>query len=359
MALAAAVISLKPVQIYGRPLSWAKRRFMRVSDGEGRAREAGQLKTEISSPLPETIELSVLNKAFSMPLKKMRWLNESDEKLRRYHLNYCEFLEDGALPASLKLYLLLDWIEKNPDERAESWEPYVISRRIPHWLAFMERYSAEMEKIPGARRLILSTLFPQLFRLMADLEHHIQGNHLLENLATLVRGSLFFLGRDDFHNPRDRKLLKQLYDVGALGLRRQMREQVLPDGGHYELSPMYHRVMMHAMKSVMESCRSFSGTMAQDLLTVTPQALAERCKEAQEKMEGWLAWFAHPDGGHALFGDSAFNAYPCIRGALPYPSEPGHSHCDALSYELSLAGERVVIDSGCGSYQDSSIRAAW
>ena len=31
---------------------------------------------------------------------------------------------------------------------------------------------------------------------------------------------------------------------------------------------------------------------------------------------------------------------------------PGHAHCDTLSFELSLSGQRVVVDSGCGIYVD-------
>ncbi|MHC9543699.1 MAG: hypothetical protein AB9903_29655 [Vulcanimicrobiota bacterium] len=170
------------------------------------------------------IELSVLNRSLCMPLKEMKWYNEGEEKLRRYHLNYCEFLDDETLPGGLKLFLLLDWIEKNGDERAESWEPYVISRRIAHWITFIEHYAGEIDRIPGSRRLIQASLFHQLFRLIADLEYHIQGNHLLENFASLVRGSLFLLGHDAFQDPGDRKRLRQLYDMGAWGLREQINE---------------------------------------------------------------------------------------------------------------------------------------
>lgn len=36
--------------------------------------------------------------------------------------------------------------------------------------------------------------------------------------------------------------------------------------------------------------------------------------------------------------------------------QPGHSHCDNLSFELSLKGRRVIVDSGCCQYVDGDIR---
>lgn len=36
--------------------------------------------------------------------------------------------------------------------------------------------------------------------------------------------------------------------------------------------------------------------------------------------------------------------------------QPGHSHCDTLSFELSIKGRRVIVDSGCCQYEDGNIR---
>lgn len=36
--------------------------------------------------------------------------------------------------------------------------------------------------------------------------------------------------------------------------------------------------------------------------------------------------------------------------------QPGHAHCDTLSFELSLNGRRVIVDSGCSQYVDGEIR---
>jgi uncharacterized heparinase superfamily protein len=114
-------------------------------------------------------------------------------------------------------------------------------------------------------------------------------------------------------------------------------------------------------------------------------------------MLGALAVVTHPDGEIALLGDSAFGiAQPPARlaeyaaalgiaptvpkepGVLreagiarledgelccivtasrPWPEhQPGHAHCDALSFELSVRGERVITDTGVCEYAPGARR---
>jgi uncharacterized heparinase superfamily protein len=113
-----------------------------------------------------------------------------------------------------------------------------------------------------------------------------------------------------------------------------------------------------------------------------------------DHMRVWLAAMCHPDGEIGLFNDSAFGQAPSPaalgeyagrlgRPAAPQPSSgatllaasgyvrvdvgpavaildvgeigpkylPGHAHADTLSFELSVDGERVVVDSGTSVYE--------
>jgi uncharacterized heparinase superfamily protein len=36
--------------------------------------------------------------------------------------------------------------------------------------------------------------------------------------------------------------------------------------------------------------------------------------------------------------------------------QPGHAHCDTLSFELSIKGKRIIVDSGCYGYEEGFIR---
>ena len=58
------------------------------------------------------------------------------------------------------------------------------------------------------------------------------GNHLLENGFSLLFGSYYF---------RDEKLYSKAKEI----IKTELREQILDDGAHFELSPMYHSIILH------------------------------------------------------------------------------------------------------------------
>jgi uncharacterized heparinase superfamily protein len=142
-----------------------------------------------------------------------------------------------------------------------------------------------------------------------------------------------------------------------------------------------------------------------DLLNILPKEaswfrLRQRLGKAADRMAAFLDAMTHPDGQIALFNDAAFDieASPrqlidyyqqvtgtvfksqraCLAaftdsgyfilaptaddrliidcGAVGPDYQPGHSHCDTLSFELSLSGRRVIVDSGCHQYEDAVIR---
>ena len=122
--------------------------------------------------------------------------------------------------------------------------------------------------------------------------------------------------------------------------------------------------------------------------------LPQFLQQTIERMVHYLPVVLHPDGEIALFSDSAIgNAPPprdvisqaanlfhvepprsdqaisradsgyfrigdvndalIIDAGLCCPDElPAHAHCDVLSFELSLSGSRVIVDSGVYSYQE-------
>ena len=44
-------------------------------------------------------------------------------------------------------------------------------------------------------------------------------------------------------------------------------------------------------------------------------------------------------------------------GRIGPNSQPGHAHCDLLSFELSLAGRRLIVDTGVSGYDEDPRRA--
>jgi uncharacterized heparinase superfamily protein len=203
----------------------------------------------------------------------------------------------------------------------------------------------------------------------------------MENARALVLAGSFFDGPD-----ADRWLRK-----GAAILRRQLVEQVLPHGEHFERSSMYHAIMLEALLDVADAARPVDAE------------LARRCDGATVAMATFLRAILHPDGEIPLLGDACFGqsaaACPLIaraargaderpaRAALqPTPSPgahvwgqtwtyrnsgdfvlfdagpvgpdhlPAHAHADLLHLEASVAGRRLLVDSGVFDYALSPMR---
>jgi uncharacterized heparinase superfamily protein len=155
----------------------------------------------------------------------------------------------------------------------------------------------------------------------------------------------------------------RLLDRGAALLERELPEQVLPDGGHYERSPVYHLVVL---RDLLEVDAAVPGIVDAPLL---------------DRMRAFGAALARPDGSPALFNDGTLDLAP--RLDLPAPAEglalfpetgyavwrqgrvwlafdcgppsppylPAHAHADALSFQLWLDGRPVVVDPGTFTYE--------
>jgi uncharacterized heparinase superfamily protein len=298
------------------------------------------------------------------------WNAPGAPRLWAYHLQYFEWLW-SLLPEDrpdwdLARRLTLDWIGRHPPAAAAcGWEPYPTSLRLVNWtLLFGVRHRERLGDDPEFRTALFGSIAHQTRWLAQNLETHIQANHLLENLAALacVAGVFDWDGCPAMR----RRIVPRL--------ARELDEQILPDGFHYERSPMYHArvwwlVGMLAMAGDEEVRR-----LAAPRLGPLRRA---------------LALMTHPDGEIALFNDAATGACtvaaearPAAPGAWALPAagyygwrssdgdylvidaapvgpdhQPGHAHADFLSFELSLGGRRVITDTGVGGYESGAERA--
>ncbi len=304
----------------------------------------------------------------------VNWLPSGEHQLWLYNLHYFDHAPALAWahakeghPAAWPVLrdLVSQWIERCPVGAPIAWDPYPTSVRIANWLRAYALLGPELAADPAFARALRRSLYAQASFLERNLEYHLLGNHLLENGRALLLAGLFFsTGRAARWQAKGRKIL-------WLGLE----EQFLADGGHEERSPMYHQLMLELYQEVAAVLEA-RGERA-------PSILAARLPA----MRRWLAEVVHPDGGLSLFNDAAFGVAPppaeTLGGrieqsdglvALPASGyfvfrdraeqrflildcgpigpdhQPGHGHCDTLSFELSLAGERIVVDSGVGTY---------
>lgn len=235
------------------------------------------------------------------------------------------------------------WIAAHPPRPGDPWHPYVCSTRIGNWIAAMtlEPLSATLEVAQSVGR--------QLAYVAANVEDDILGNHVIRNARALVLGGLATgSGR--------------LAGQGLELLRRELPEQVLPDGGHYERSPVYHAIVLR------------------DLLEVQAATSEPFLTLPIERMRSFASALARPDGAPALFNDGSLDLAPQLElpppengvstfrhtgyvvvrssrlwlafdcGAVAPAFLPPHAHADALSFQLWVDGEPVVIDPGTWTY---------
>jgi len=300
------------------------------------------------------------------------WDSPVYSRLWRYHLHYFDDLNAEACEERLGWHTcLLDrWIGENPPGEGSGWEPYPLSLRIVNWIKWFLTGNAPHPEW-------LHNLAAQVRYLHGRLEYHLLGNHLWANAKALVFAGLFFSGQE-----ADAWLAK-----GLCILRRELAEQVLADGGHFERSPMYHAIILEDLLDLLNMFRVYGRQ---------PPAywLGAACR-----MRIWLWAITHPDGRIALFNDAAFGIAPDAADLDAYSGRlglgslgqrhqpfiwwpetgyircemgesvllldvapvgpdyiPGHAHADILNFELSLYGQRVIVDSGISTYEKNSER---
>lgn len=207
--------------------------------------------------------------------------------------------------------------------------------------------------------------------LQRHLEYDLRGNHLLENARALMIAGAVLDGPDAAAwNRRAR-------DIVAT----EIPEQILPDGAHFELSPMYHCVVLHRLLEM--------AALLGDDDPLTRETLAPAIARAAGFLEGILC----PDGDIPLLGDAARNSAPppavlldfarrygATRPAHPEPGVrsfpdsgihvwrsrdlwavldagpvcppylPGHGQADSLTVEVWVRGACVVTDPGTHEY---------
>ena len=297
------------------------------------------------------------------------WDFDAEGPLFAYHLHHFDHARGDGLTPRERAALLLDWIEHHA--RGVGWDPHPISHRVLAWGKLLLTPGA-IELEPEAAARVRSSLAVQLETLSSRLEVRLQANHLFSNLLAVVFGGLLFEGR---------AASRWLARTDAF--RAELRDQIHRDGSHEERSPMYHALLLEQVLDLLNLARTRPERV--------PDGLAGDLVDAAARMLGALDLWTHPDGEIALFADAAFGVaqtparladYGSALGvpvvtpdpvgylagggyvrlvderlhvvasvAGPSPEhQPGHAHCDALSFELSVDGSRVVTDTGVYEY---------
>jgi uncharacterized heparinase superfamily protein len=365
---------LKPLQVYGRVL-------YRLREPRPDLRAAPPLRptrsgvfvagAERPASMAGPLAFRLLNETRS--LMEHGWDDPTVSKLWRYHSHYFDDLNarDADRRSGWHRELLERWIQDNPPAHGTGWEAYPASLRIVNWI----KWAMRGNRLPNQS---VESLAIQVRWLSRRLETHLLGNHLFANAKALVYAGLYFDGPE----------AKDWLDRGMSILADQVPTQILSDGAQFELSPMYQAL---ALEDVLDLC---------NVAAAFPHAVPTRWQPAVSgwrsitaPMRDWLSAMCHPDGEIGFFNDAAIGIAPspdeleeyAKRLGLPTRSTarpsvtrltasgyvrieqgpavamldvgligpaylPAHAHADSLSFELSLFGQRVLVNSGTSLY---------
>jgi hypothetical protein len=314
------------------------------------------------------------------------WSGADKPKLWRYERHYHSELVALAVqaveyphgPWVLAARELQDeWALATPPETGDAWEPYPTARRILSWAE-----AAALEPAIAAPQMAGRLAF-QLRHLSAHLEHHLRGNHLICDAAALVAGGAMLAG------PQGDAALRE----GSALLSRELKLQVLRDGGYAERTFQYHALVLKDALLALELAAARAPKLRQGLSDpiakmalwlwqtrrmetpsgaswplvndASPQAfaLADEVLVRATRMQ----LFSEPPRSSAVETTLEETGWTFLRdarselffdfGNIGPRDQPGHGHDDALAYELRWDGLPVVTDSGVTTYDVNEARA--
>ena len=285
------------------------------------------------------------------------WNFTDNGMLWAYNQNYFDWLNQEGITAEEGC----KWIDLFNSQLSTlnsqlSFDPYPIALRSINWIKFFCRFPE------CATKPRLDSLYSQVKLLEKKLEYHLLGNHLLEDAYALYIAANFF---------QDTKLLNKATNL----LLSQLEEQTLPDGAHYEQSPMYHCILLDRLL---------------DCINIAPK---DKLKAFAKKQIGWLKSICYQDGSFPMFNDAALGIAPVPNDIIDYAQrmgigseatplkesgyrklsntimeafvdvgnitatyQPGHSHADTFNYELRINGQPFIIDTSISTYNKTERR---
>lgn len=295
------------------------------------------------------------------------WEDDHYGPLWAYNLNYMDYLQQPSI-APGECALWIDRFIQDCSHNRTGTAPYPTALRCINWIKFFcdNNSYATPERI--------NSLYSQLLLLSRRIERNVGGNHLLEDAFSLSIGASFL---------NDRKMARKAARI----LKRELKREILPDGAHYEQSPMYHCILLDRL---LDCINYTSANTETALFTAGFNAFLIDCARI---MTGHLKSIVWPDGTIPLLNDSAYGIAPQPSELLDYAdrlgidsapipmkecgyrrladgriniiadignitacNQPGHTHADTLSYELRIDGKPFIVDTGISTYNKNDRR---
>jgi hypothetical protein len=296
---------------------------------------------------------------------RIDWNWNGHGKLWTYHLNYFDFLRDKNFPKETGEDLIAQYYSAR-NEIQDGMEPYPMSLRGINWIKFFLKHNVHSYD---------TFLYDQYLLLRRSLEYHLLGNHLLENAVSLAFAAIYFNEKE--------------WGAKAVQiLQSELKEQILDDGGHFELSPMYHSIVLTRLADLY-------GLLLSNMdLTEGVHIVRDQLIPKLSSMASWLSTFKFSNGDLAWVNDASVSMMPASVddildyldslgidfaigtlngsgyrrintdtyeilidvGAIGPEYLPGHAHADSLNFILNWKGEPLIVDTGISTYESNATR---
>ncbi|HRI01611.1 MAG TPA: alginate lyase family protein [Saprospiraceae bacterium] len=282
--------------------------------------------------------------------------------LWNYQLNYFDLLKQTEISIDQKISLLENHCQQL-QSNTFGLDAYPTSLRLMNSIQFFIHNRIDNINLQ-------KSLFQQSKLLENIIEYHLCGNHLLENGFALYWSGIYF------NDSRQMQLGKSL-------LMDELNEQLLADGGHFELSPQYHCIILERILDLIQllSKNNLDSEFLNGLLSYSSRMLS------------WLEAIRFTNGELPLVGDSTIqcsekanalneyakqlkipihsiqlkessyrmfrnNKYDCLVdvGKIGPDYIPGHAHADSLSFIISNKNKQVFCDTGISTYEKNEQR---
>jgi len=362
------IIHLKPIQLYYRLFYFLRNRFPKNNGVKSATNDFSPIVWKNgfyyeNSYFEKNSSFTFLNSSHSFR-DKINWNFSRLGKLWTYNLNYFDFLNQENISRSTGISLIRNFVV-NESLLLDGRESYTISLRGINWVKFLSEHEVNED-------LINDCLYNHYCVLTKNLEYHLLGNHLLENAFSLLFGAYYF---------QDEKLF--LKSKGLLLV--QLKEQILDDGAHFELSTMYHQIVLSRLLDSINLIRQNDFQKNDELLFFL--------EKKASVMISWLENVTYLNGNIPMVNDSTYNIAPSSKELFAYgkllgivnqrnplsdsgyrkvnvtdyelfmdvgnigPSyQPGHAHSDSFNFELIKRGNAIIVDTGISTYEKNSIR---
>lgn len=259
--------------------------------------------------------------------------------------------------------MVATWIAEYPSYHEMAWREDIIGMRLKSWISFHDFFCASADD--QFRKDYFASLLRQTKHLARSLPGTATGIPLLQAYKGLTYTGLALEGGE--------KRLEQAFN----GILAQVREQILPDGGHISRNPQATFEFLQCLVDLRAA------------LIAAKMEMPEELQEAIDRIAPAVKFFRHGDGSLAQFnGGQEGNAHLCettlmhsgARGkALQSMPHSGYerimqgraslimdtglpigssysdcAHAGLLSFEYCFGRDRVIVN--CGS---SVISGKW